>query len=365
MRNRVFLRIAFVTVLSFFFAVGGIASTIMAASPGQSFDEKEAAEFYRGKTVRVVVGFAPGGGYDVAARVLGRHLGKHIPGNPTVIVENRPGAGSLVTANLAYKTLPQDGTFVASFHPQLILQQLLGREGIEFDAARYNWLGNLTAGRHVCVVHRDTGVKHVRQVMGPNGVIVNMGAEAPGTGITDATAIMRAALGLKFRMIYGYAGAAPVASAIQRREVDGMCISWEAVTTVHADFFEPQRIVNVVVMAGSTVPEHPWLENTEPADKIAPTQEARDLIRAGQAPEALAFPFAVGPGVPSGRVAALRSAFEKTVADPTFVADWDKTKRPLVANTGEKVAGIVRDVLGVKPELVARLKDALKQREGP
>jgi tripartite-type tricarboxylate transporter receptor subunit TctC len=365
MRNRVFLRVAFGTVLSFFVGIGDIASTVMAASPAQSFDEKAAAEFYRGKTVRVVVGFAPGGGYDVAARVLGRHLGKHIPGNPTVIVENRPGAGSLVTANLAYKTLPQDGTFVASFHPQLILQQLLGREGIEFDAARYNWLGNLTAGRHVCVVHRDTGVKHIRQVMGPGAVVINMGAEAPGTGITDATAIMRAALGLSFRMIYGYAGAAPVASAIQRREVDGMCISWEALTTVHADFFEPQRIVNVLVMAGSTVPEHPWLENTEAADKVATTQDPRDLIRAGQAPEALAFPFAVGPGVPPGRVAALRSAFEKTVADPSFVADWDKTKRPLVANNGEKVTGIVRDVLGAKPELVARLTDALKQREGP
>lgn len=344
------------------------APVLMAAAAGQksrSFDEKAVADFYRGKTVSIIVGFAPGGGYDIISRVIAKYLGRHIPGNPNVIVENRPGAGSLVTANLVYKTFRKDGTFIANFNQQLLLQQLLGREGIEFDGGAYHWLGSVSLSQGACGVHRDTGVTHVKQIVGPVGRVMTMGGEAPGSGITDTAAVMRAALGLKFKIIYGYAGARPIANAVLSRELDGMCISWEAFSTTLKMFFEPAQVLNMLVIFGSSVPDHSWLKNAEAADAIAPNDEARRLLKIVDSPERIHLPYAVAPGVPADRIAVLRNAFDKTLADPAFVADFKKLGRPLVARTGEEVAEIVNDLLSTKPETVAALKEALKQREGP
>lgn len=332
-----------------------------------SFDDKAIADFYRGRTIRIVVGFPPGGPFDVIARVVARHIGKHVPGKPTIIVENRPGAGSLVAANVVYRTLPQDGTHIGMFFQNLVFQQLLGMEGIEFDSRRYNWLGSTSASLNSCAVHIDTGVTHVKQIMGSDGRVVAMGGEAPGAGITDQTAAFRAALGLKFRIIYGYAGAAPIVSAVLRREVDGMCISWYAFSSAFKDqFFEPKRILNMLVISGSRVPDHPWLKNAEPADALAPNEQARSLLKAVEAPGEMAYPFVVGPGVPGDRVAALRHAFDRTMADRGFMSDFEKTMTlPLVPRKGEEVSQIVNNLLSVRPDAVAALKEALKRREGP
>jgi tripartite-type tricarboxylate transporter receptor subunit TctC len=336
------------------------------ADAGQSgaFDEKAAAEFYRGKTVTIVVGFAPGGGYDISARLVAKHMGKHIPGNPTVIVDNRPGAGSLVAANLVYKGLRADGTYIATFNSQMVLQQLLGQQGIEFDGRLFNWLGSVASSQSACGVHGETGVTHIKQLMGPGGRVVNMGGESPGSGITDTAAVIRAALGAKFKIIYGYAGSRPVANAVLNRELDGMCISWESFTSDLKMFFEPKKILNVLVIFGADVPKHPWLENAEAAEAIAPNNDARTLLKLVYAPGKISFPYAVAPGVPADRLAALRTAFVKTLADPAFVSEYEKY-RPLTPRNGEEVAEVVRDLLATKPGLVNELKEALKQRTGP
>lgn len=344
------------------------APALMAAAAGQrsrAFDEKAVADFYRGKTVSIIVGFAAGGGYDITARVIGKHLGNHIPGNPNVIVENRTGAGSLVAANLTYKSLRKDGTYIVTFTPQMVVQQLMGRQGIEFDGRHFNWLGSVSSSQHACGIHQDTGVANVKQIMGPSGRVVNMGGEAPGSGITDTAAVMRAALGLKFKIIYGYSGARPVANAVLSRELDGMCISWESFTSDLKMFFEPKKLLNMLAIFGSTVPEHPWLKNAVAAEAAAPTEEGRRLLRIADAPGKLTFPYAIAPGIPNDRVAALRNAFDQTLADPAFVADFNKTARPLMARNGEKVAEIVSELLSQKPETVSALQEALKQREGP
>lgn len=335
-----------------------------AAAQSYSFDEKAVANFYRGKSVTIVVGFAPGGGYDISARIVARHFGRHIPGNPTLVVENRPGAGSLVAANLVYKGLRKDGTYVATFNSQMVLQQLLGQPGIEFDSRVYNWLGSVASSQSACAVHKDTGVTHVKQLMGPHAKVVNMGGEAPGSGITDAAAVMRAALGLKFKIIYGYAGARPVANAVLNREIDGMCISWESFTSDLRMFFEPAKTVNVLAIFGSELPKHPWLENAEPAEAIAPNNGARTLLKLVYAPGRISFPYAMAPGVPADRLAALRFAFDKTLADPAFVSDFEKF-RPLVPRRGEEVSQIAKELLATQPNLVNELKEALKQRAGP
>jgi tripartite-type tricarboxylate transporter receptor subunit TctC len=355
-------RSVIVTVTVCFVPLGSNFS--VQAAQSRSFDEKALADFYRGKTVTIVVGFAPGGGYDITARMIAKHMGKHIPGNPNVIVENRPGAGSLVAANLVYKGLRKDGAYITTFNSQMILQQLLGREGIEFDGRAFNWLGSVSSSQFACGVHVATGITHVKQIMGPSGKVVNMGGESPGSAITDTAAVMRAALGVKFKIIYGYAGSRPVANAVLSRELDGMCISWESFTSDLKMFFEPKKIMNMVAIFGTQVPKHPWLENAEAVEAIAPNEEARTLLKLVNAPGKISFPYAVAPGVPADRLAALRTAFDKTLADPVFVSEYEKF-RELASRNGEEVGEIVNDLLATKPNLVSDLKEALKQRVGP
>jgi hypothetical protein len=155
-----------------------------------------------------------------------------------------------------------------------------------------------------------------------------------------------------------------VANAVLNRELDGMCISWESFASDLKMFFEPKKLLNVVVIFGAEVPKHPWLENADAAEAIALNNNARTLLRLVYAPGKISFPYAVAPGVPADRVAALRTAFDKTLADPNFVAEYRKY-RELVPRNGEEVGEIVRDLLATKPDLVNELKEALKQRTGP
>jgi tripartite-type tricarboxylate transporter receptor subunit TctC len=331
----------------------------------QSYNEKAVADFYKGKTITLTVGFAPGGGYDIASRVVAKHLGKHIPGNPNLIVSNRPGGGSLVAANLAYTTLSQDGTNIVDFHPQMLLQEAQGREGIKFDGLKYHWLGSLNAGSTACGVHVETGVTSLDQIRGPSGKVMRMGVEAPGSGITDGTAVIRAALGLKFRMIYGYTGQRPIVNAVLSREVDGICSSWDSFTSTLKNFFEPKKLVNILVINEREVPKHPWLKNAVAAQAAAPDDTARRLLRVVDGPRAISYPFAVGPQVSKDRVLALQEGFAKMEKDQAFVSDFEKTGRSYDPKTSKEVIAIVNDVLTMDAKTKKALEDALKRREGP
>jgi tripartite-type tricarboxylate transporter receptor subunit TctC len=336
-----------------------------AQQTSRPFDEKAVADFYRGRTASIVVGFAPGGGYDIVSRLIAKHLGKYVPGHPNIIVENRPGAGSLVAANLVYKTLPKDGTVIANFHSQMLLQQAQGQEGIEFDGRRYNWLGSVSRSYGACAVHKDTGVSHLRQIMGPSGRTVTVGGEAPGSGITDTAAVIRAALGAKLRIIYGYAGQRPIANAVLSRELEGFCTSWESFVSSLRSFFEPTKLLNMLVILGSTVPDHPWLENAVAAEAAAPNEKARMLLKIVDSPRRITYPYAVAPGVPTDRAAALRDAFDRTLADAEFISAFKKTGTPLEPANGEEVTRIVNELLSTDRDTVAAVKEALKRKEGP
>ena len=331
----------------------------------QGFNEKAVADFYKGKTVTLTVGFDPGGGYDIAARIVAKHLGKHIPGNPNIIVSNRPGGGSLVAANLVYTTLAQDGTQVVDFHPQMLLQQAQGREGIKFDGLKYHWLASLNAGSTSCAVHVETGVNHLDQIKGAVGKVVTMGVEAPGSGITDGTAVIRAALGLKFRMIYGYNGQRPIVNAVLSREVDGICSSWDSFTSTLKNLFEPKQLVRMLVINEPEVPKHPWLKDAVAAQAAAPDDTTRRLLRVVDGPRAISYPFAVGPKVPRDRVLALQEGFEKMLKDQTFISDYEKTGRSYEPKNWKEVTEVVNDLLTMDDKTKKALEEALKRKEAP
>lgn len=355
-----------VTLLISIFVFGVSPVTVAGeASPAGKYDTQAVTDFYRGKTITVVVGFAPGGGYDIAARIVAKHLGKYIPGNPTVIVSNRPGGGSVVAANLVYETSRRDGTTIVDFHPQMLLQQALGREGIKFDGLKYNWLGSLNSSSTACAVHKDTGVSDIKQIMGPEGKILTMGAEAPGSGITDGTAVIRAALALKFRMIYGYTGQRPIVNAVLSREVDGMCTSWDAFNTTLKNLFEPKPLVNMLVINAAQLPDDPRLKDVAAAQAVARSDSARKLLRIIDGPRAIAYPYAVAPGVPTERLSALRDAFAKMLKDQAFVADYKKSGSNYDPKSWMQVTEIVKELLTMEEDTRSAIREALKRREGP
>jgi hypothetical protein len=329
----------------------------------QGYNEKAVADFYKGKTVTLTVGFAPGGGYDIATRLVARHLARHIPGTPSVIVANRPGGGSLIAANLVYGRLAQDGTQIVNFHPQMILQQAQGREGIIFDGLKYHWLASLNAGSTSCALHVDTGITRLDQIRGTSGKFVNMGVEAPGSGITDGTAIIRAALKLNFRMIYGYAGQAPIVNAVLSREVDGICSSWDSFTSTLKHLFEPEQIVRMLVVNEREVPKHPWLKNAVAAQTAALDDTSRRLLRVVDGPRAISYPFALGPQVPKERVLAIRDAFSRLLKDESFVSDYVKTGRSYEPKTWKEVTEVVKEILTMDDKTKNALEEALKKVE--
>ncbi|HYY87667.1 MAG TPA: hypothetical protein VFA49_02645, partial [Chloroflexota bacterium] len=203
-------------------------SAASAAAGGQ------VADFYRGKTIRIVVGFSPGGGFDTYARAISRYLGKYVPGNPVIVVENMPGAGSMLSANNLANTLPKDGSVVAHFIGGIILQQYLGNPGAQFDASKLQYLGAPTPDTGVCVVRKDTGVSNLAELRNRSEPLIFAGTAA-GSNTDDIPNVLRQALGLNLKLVSGYAGTAEMRLAIDRGEAQAGCWGWESLSVTYAD----------------------------------------------------------------------------------------------------------------------------------
>src|ERR671918_2224264 len=204
--------------------VAGLA--LLAALPARL----PADDFYKGKTIRFVVGQAAGGGYDLAARTIGRHMGRHIPGNPTIVVENMTGAGSLIAANYTYNSAKPDGLFVGIWNSAYVLRQALGDKAVRFDARKLGWIGAPTKGTPFCSIMAHTGLKSLKDVVAANREI-KMGSTGPGSTYDDLPQILNRTLGTKFKVISGYEGTGPILVAMRRKEIEGGCWTWESART--------------------------------------------------------------------------------------------------------------------------------------
>src|ERR671933_332593 len=241
----------------------------------------DVASFYRGKTLRLIVGFSPGGGYDTYTRLIGRHLGDHVPGNPTVVVENMPGAGSLVAANWLANVAPKDGTVGAVFSGQLFMQRLFGAQAVQFDSEQFEFLGVPVADNFICVASEKSGFKQLSEAQKPNGRQIVMGAGAPGDPTTDVMNVLTAALDLNVRVVGGYPGTADIRNAMDRGEVDGMCgWSWESAKLTNLEDMQSGRLVVLTQVTEEPLAELP-VSGVPAAKDLATTQESRDLIHYG------------------------------------------------------------------------------------
>jgi tripartite-type tricarboxylate transporter receptor subunit TctC len=313
--------------------------------------------FYQGKTMRMVVGFAAGGGFDTYARAISRHMGKHIPGNPNIIIENMPGAGSLIAANHVYRVAKPDGLTLGHFGGGLFMQQLMGGPGIEFDAQKFDFIGVPVQDTRACAFTKASGITSMERWMAAKAP-VKVGATAPGDLVHDAPKILQAALGLPIQLVSGYKGTADIRLGAESGELAGGCWGWDSIRATWRTALESGDAVMVVQMVSKP---HPQLPKVPLAVNYAKTEEARQLIETGVTVPAITNrPFVVPPGTPKDRVQLLRKAFLATMDDPEFKADAKKTKLELDPIGGEEVQKMIASIFKLPPSLVGKLKAALK-----
>lgn len=314
------------------------------------------ADFYRGKTVSIVVGFAPGGGFDATARLLARHLPKHIPGNPSVIVENMEGAGSLKAANHLYNATKADGLTIGLFHETQVINQLQGREGVQFDARKFGWLGGSFSSSIACMVRQDTPFKTWRDVIASKDP-VSFAGTGPGSNTDDAPKVLRAATGANTRVVSGYKGSADVRLAVDRGDVHGACFSWESVRATAPDWASRKTARPLLQIARQ---KHADIPDVPLAEEFATGEDGKAFIRLLGAPAQMAKSFVLPPNAPRERLDALRAAFAAAYKDPELLEDAKKGKIDIAPLTAAEVEQIVNDVLRTPPEVAKRFAQVLK-----
>jgi len=313
--------------------------------------------FFKGKTIRLIVGLAPGGGFDTYSRVIARHMGKHIPGNPTMVVENMPGAASLLAANYVYKASKPDGLTIGNFIGGLSFQQMLGLPGIEFDATKFEFLGVPAQDNFMIGVAKSTGIISIEQWKAA-GTVIKIGGVAPGGGTDDIPKVLKATLGLPLQLVSGYKGTGPVRLAFNAGEVQGACNSWESFKSTWRAEMEKGE---VVLLVQANLKPHPEVPRVPWAVDLAKTEEAKKMILTSARVNGVLNRFyALPPATPKDRVRLLRKAFTDTMKDPGFVADARKARLDLDPIDGAEIENQVRELFKLEPALVAKMKEILK-----
>lgn len=313
--------------------------------------------FYRGKTIRIIVGAAAGGGYDTYSRTIARHMGKHIPGNPTLIVENMPGAGFLISANYMYKVAKPDGLTIGHFIGGLFLQQLLGKPGIEFDAVKFEYVGVPTQDNYMLGISKAAGITSMEQWLNSK-TVVKLGGVGVGSATDDIPKVLREAIGLPVQIVTGYSGTATVKLAFNSGEVQGVCNAWES---FRATWRSELDSGNLVILLQNIPKPHPELANVPLAINYAKSEEGKKLIRSiVHTVGPTARPYMLSPGTPKDRVETLRKAFVETMKDAEFLADAKKSKLDINPLDGATLEKGVREVFNLDAALIPKAKEILK-----
>jgi tripartite-type tricarboxylate transporter receptor subunit TctC len=314
-------------------------------------------DFFKGKTVRIAVGASSGGAFDTYGRMVGRHLGKYIPGNPVVVVENVTGAGGLILANQLYKSTKPDGLSIATFNGGLLMGEILGRPGIEFDARKFEYLGVPAKFDSVCAFSKPSGITSFEQWKAAK-TAVKVGGTAPGSNTVDIPKVLAAVFNLPTQVITGYKGFAEVRLAIDSGELAGACGGWDGVKLLLGRQIESGDVVVVLQTRSQPLTD---LLKVPSIIEFASNDEDRQLLEVGiQFPALLSLAYALPPVTPKDRVQLLRKAFMDTLSSPEFLADTQKTKLNLDPSPGEELDRTINRLFKLPPAIVSRLKDILK-----
>ncbi len=342
MRKRFQWLVRFVMVFAFVSIACGIA-----------FSE----EFYKGKSVRIIIGFPPGGGHDAYGRLIARHLGRHIPGNPKFIVNNMPGGGALIAANYLYNVAKPDGLTLGTLMRVLLIRQMLRAPEVKFDATKFNWVGNINQEVTVCYVRAATGIKTIEDVISSKKPIPIGGTGVGSTGV-DFPKLHNALLGTKFKIISGYSGTSTINMAIERGEVDGRCgYSYASMKSVNAEWIK-KKFVNIILQEATR--KHPDLPNVPLVMDYAKSENDRKLLRVTFATQALGRPYAFPPGTKKEHIRTFRQAFKKLYKDPKFLKEAKMMKLDVQPLTGREIDKVIDKIFSTPPNILQKLGEILK-----
>src|ERR1700692_4777138 len=330
--------------------IGRIAAGVMAlatlAAPAKA---QSAAEFYQGKSLDLQIGYSVGGGYDLYARLLARHLGKHIPGAPTVVPKNMEGAGSLRLANWLYSAAPRDGTVIGATSRGAAFDPLLNQSGAQFDASKFSWIGSANNEVSVCVALQTSGIASFDDLLTKP---LTIGSTGVGDDTYQFPALVNAVLGSKFKIVTGYPGGNDITLALERGEVQGRCgWSWSSIKATRMDWVESKKIIVLVQMSLS---KHPELPDVPLVMDLAKTDEERQIFKLIFARQVMGRPYLAPPGVPADRVAALRQAFTDTMTDKEFLSDTEQNKFEINPVNGEQLEALVKEIYRTPAEVTKK-----------
>ena len=326
---------------------GSVALGVLAASPAWS---QSAEEFYKGKQLRLIVSNPAGGDYDLGGRTLARFMVKHLPGNPTIVVQNMPGASTIVGANHLYNVAPKDGTVFGSFSRNLAAQAVLGNENVKADPRKYGWIGGSSLPSRVCVANASAPVKTFADVFEKELIVGGSGA---GSSLSIVPAVLNRVLGTKFKVVEGYKGSTDAVIAMERGETQGICHTFSSFRNAHADMLRDGR---VKILLHAEEAAFPYADNIPSVYDFAKTEEQKQLMRFAFSSVEFGRPYVTPPGVPADRLAFLRKAFKDTLNDPELKAEADKLVLDMTYRPPEDLEKLVA-------QLYATPKDLLKQAQ--
>jgi len=327
---------------------------LVAASAGRA---QSPADFYKGKTVELYIGYSSGGAYDLYARMLARYIGKHIPGNPIVLPKNMAGAGSLLLANWLYNVAPKDGSVFGMIGRGTGFDPIFGNKRAQFDGTKYLWLGSANNEVSVCVAWHTSGVTRFSELLTRELVVGGTGASADTDQFPKIT---NGVLGTRFKIVTGYPGGNEISLAMERGEVQGRCgWSWSSVKATHQKWYDDKKIHLLVQLA---LEKHPDLPDVPLVVDLAKTDEERKILELIFARQVMGRPFLAPPGIPAARAAVLRQAFMDTMQDKEFLAAADKAKMEITPVSGEKVDKLVKDIYATPADITKKAAALLAKK---
>jgi len=344
-----------------------VACTPKASAPaptgagGSAPSGPSVADFYKGKTVTIVVGFAPGGGYDTTARLIAKHIGAHIPGTPNVIVENMEGAGSLVATNNIYNVAKPDGLTLGAFSELQVINQLTQMDGVQFDSRKFGWLGSAAKAPVVCTIRADSPYQTAQDLLRKDLPPLVLGGTGPGADTDDFPKLLIAGLSANIRLVSGYTGSSTVRLAVDSHEADGLCWGYASVIGTAGPWLDSNFIT--IPIYQSPDPDEKLLSRfptAQRAEDLTNDPETKALFRAGTAAAAIQKPLVTPPGVPADRLKALQDAYWTTVTDATFLADATQAKLDMDPSDGAKTQSVVESILSLPPATAKRLAEIRK-----
>jgi tripartite-type tricarboxylate transporter receptor subunit TctC len=334
-------------------AAWGIAALLVAGLAVPPARAAGVEDFYKGKNLSLIIGYSVGGGYDAYGRLLARHLGKHIPGNPSVLPQNMTGAGSLKAANYLYSVAPKDGTVIGTFSRSQAIAPLLDKA--EFDSTRFTWLGSVTDEVSLCLTRHDAPVKTFNELL---VTPATFGGEGPGSDPNIFALLYRNVFGAKIKIVSGYPGTNEIQLATERGEVDGLCgLSWSTLKGRYPHWLKDGKKANILIQAG--IKKQSDLPDVPSATDLAKQTDQMQILKLVLIGQAMARPFAAPPGIPADRKAALIAAFDRTTKDPDFLAEAQRLNFDVNPVPADKLDALLAEAYATPKDVIAKAAKAM------